>query len=157
MSGDALLRYATPRHTSRGFERVARRALLAAAARGGGGAIELTEAGWARRLGIGEPVAHVTVHDPRTYGAMLRSGSVGLGASYVAGWWDADDLTALARALFWRTHRLRDLTDRLGRSFSGPLDLPARSRAPDARTTGATCGRITTFPTSSSRSCSTRQ
>jgi cyclopropane-fatty-acyl-phospholipid synthase len=129
-TGGGLLRYATPRHTSRAFERVARRALLAAGARGGGGAIEITEAGRARRLGAGEPVAHVTMHDPRTYGALLRSGSVGFGASYIAGWWDADDLTALAQALFWRTHRLRDLTDRLGRSLSGPLDLPARLRAP---------------------------
>jgi cyclopropane-fatty-acyl-phospholipid synthase len=66
------------------------------------------------------------VHDARTYGALLRSGSVGLGTSYVAGWWDTDDLTALVRALFWRTQRLRTAMDRLGRFFSGPLDLPAR-------------------------------
>ena len=42
-----------------------------------GAPIEITEAGRTRQLGAGEPVARVTVHDPRAYGALLRSGSVG--------------------------------------------------------------------------------
>ncbi len=41
----------------------------------------------------------MTVADPRTYAALLRRGSVGLGQSYVEGWWDSDDLTALVRIL----------------------------------------------------------
>ena len=46
-----------------------------------------------------EPVAQVTVIDPRTYPALIRWGSVGLGQSYVEGWWDCDDPTALVRIL----------------------------------------------------------
>ena len=74
----------------------------------------------------GTLVAHVEVHDPRAYEALLRSGSVGLGASYIAGWWDADDLTAFLRALFGRTRPLLDLMDRLGRAVG------ERARRPGA-------------------------
>ena len=104
--------------------------MLAAADHGRGDAIEITEAGRTRRLGAGEPVVAVTVHDARVYGALLRSASVGLGASYVAGWWDADDLTALVRMLFRRTSPLRARLDRLGGLASRLLDGPARLVAP---------------------------
>ncbi len=130
VSEGALLRHATPRRTWASLESVSRRVVLAAGQRGQGGAIEVREAGRTRRLGLGEPVARVTVHDPRAYGALLRSGSVGLGASYVAGWWDADDLTALVRALFCRTQRLRSRLDELGSAAGAMLDLPARLVAP---------------------------
>jgi len=83
-----------------------------------------------RRLGTGEPVARVTVHDPRAYGALLRSASVGLGASYVAGWWDAEDLTTLVQVLFRRTRPLRARLDGLGRPASVVFDVPARLMAP---------------------------
>ena len=75
-------------------------------------------------------MARVTVHDPRAYAALLRSGSVGLGASYVAGWWDADDLTALVQVLFRRTGPLRARLDELGHAAGVMLDLPARLVAP---------------------------
>jgi cyclopropane-fatty-acyl-phospholipid synthase len=104
--------------------------VLAPGGRGHGGVIDVTEAGRTRRLGAGDPVARVTVHDPRTYGALLRSGSVGLGSSYVAGWWDADDLTALVQILFRRTRPLRVRLDGLGRRASVLLDAPARLMAP---------------------------
>ena len=52
-------------------------------------------------------MARVTVHDRRAYGALLRSASVGLGTSYVAGWWDTEDLTGLVRALLRDTSPLR--------------------------------------------------
>ena len=97
-------------------DRVARRTLLRALDRGTGGALELTEAEGTRVLGHGEPVARVTVHDPRTYGALLRSGSVGLGRTYVAGWWDADDLTAVVRLL----SRHRRGTDTTSTAWAGP-------------------------------------
>lgn len=51
------------------------------------------------RAGPGPPVVRVDVHDARTYGAVLRSGSEGLARSYLAGWWDTDDLTGLVRLL----------------------------------------------------------
>ena len=52
-------------------------------------------------LGDGEPLVHVSVHDRRAYGA-ARS-SVGLAESYMRGWWDCDDLTALVRVLLRST------------------------------------------------------
>ncbi len=32
----------------------------------------------------------IIVHDPRFYGKILKRGSLGLGESYMAGWWDSD-------------------------------------------------------------------
>ena len=89
-------------------------------------AIEVTEGGETFRLGRGEPLARVTVHDRRAYRALLRSASVGLGRSYVAGWWDTDDLTALVRALARSTRPLRERLDQLGRAWGAILDVPAR-------------------------------
>ena len=109
---------------------LSRRIVLAAGRRAGGAAIEVTEGGRTLRLGRGEPMARVTVHDPRAYAALLRSASVGLGASYVAGWWDTDDLTSLVRALSRDTRPLRERLDRLGRAWGTVLDVPARLGAP---------------------------
>jgi len=39
----------------------------------------------------------VKVHDPATYAEVRAHGSVGLGRSYVAGWWDTEDLVELFR------------------------------------------------------------
>ena len=86
----------------------------------GGAAIDVTEGGETFQLGRGEPMARVTVHDRRAYGALLRSGSVGLGTSYVAGWWDTDDLTALG---------------------TGPVARhPPATRAPGSAGAGLGCG-----------------
>ena len=104
--------------------------MLAAGQHAGGGAIEITEGDDTFRLGRGEPLARVTVHDRRAYGALLRSASVGLGRSYVAGWWDTDDLTGLVRALVRDTRPLRERLDRLGRAWGALLDVPARLAAP---------------------------
>ena len=102
-----------------------RAVVLAAGTAGRGRPIEVTEGGGTFRLGPGEPMARVTVHDRRAYGALLRSASVGLGTSYVAGWWDADDLTAFVAGP--APHRpLRERLDRLGRAVGAVLDLPAR-------------------------------
>jgi cyclopropane-fatty-acyl-phospholipid synthase len=130
VSDDGLLRYAVPRRNGAVLEAAARRMMLGLGVRGQGGAIEVTEAGRTSRLGTGEPVVQVSVHDPRVYGALLRSGSVGLGASYVAGWWDADDLTALVRVLFRWTRPLRARLDEFANAVGVMLDLPARFGAP---------------------------
>jgi cyclopropane-fatty-acyl-phospholipid synthase len=114
-----------------GFQSVARRLALVAGSRATGGALEIIEAGRTRLLGAGDPVACVEVHDPRFWGALLSRGSVGLGSSYVVGWWDADDLTAFLRALFSRVRPLLVRLDRLGQVFEGLLDIPARLSAPD--------------------------
>src|SRR5271166_2016503 len=120
-NGRALLQRARSRPTL-GLQSAARRVMLMAGARGRGEAIEVTEAGRARRLGSGEIVAEATVHDARTYEALLLHGSVGLGASYVAGWWDSDDLTALVRVLFRRTRPIRSRLDRIGAALGKVLD-----------------------------------
>ena len=125
-----ILRHATPSGW-RGAGGLSRRILLAAGRRASGAAIEVTEVSETFRLGRGEPMARVTVHDPRAYGALLRSASVGLGTSYVAGWWDTDDLTSLVRALSRDTRPLRERLDRLGRTWSAALDIPARLATPD--------------------------
>ncbi len=109
---------------------LSRRIVLTAGEHAGGAAIEVTEGVETFRVGRGEPMARVTVHDRRAYRALLRSASVGLGASYVAGWWDTDDLTALVRALARDTRPLRERLDRLGRAWGAVLDVPARLATP---------------------------
>ncbi len=110
---------------------LSRRIILAVGRRARGATIEVTEGGMRFRLGRGEPMAAVTVHDRRTYGALLRSASVGLGTSYVAGWWDTDDLTALVRALSRCTRPVRERLDRLGQAWGTLLDVPARLASRD--------------------------
>ena len=61
--------------------------------------------------GSGDPVVTVVVHDRRAWSAVLRRGSLGLADSYIAGWWDADDLTEVVRIAYRRTAALRQFTD----------------------------------------------
>jgi cyclopropane-fatty-acyl-phospholipid synthase len=109
---------------------VARRLAWAAGSGRAEGTIEVTDAGTSRRLGCGEPLARVTLHDQRAYAALLGSGSVGLGSSYVAGWWDSEDLTVLVRVLSRWARGLRTPLDNLARGLAPLLDIPARLRAP---------------------------
>jgi len=81
-------------------------------------------------LGKGEPLARVTVHDQRAYAALLGFGSVGLGGSYVAGWWDADDLVAVVRVLARWSESTRARLDHMARRWAPVLDVLARRRAP---------------------------
>jgi cyclopropane-fatty-acyl-phospholipid synthase len=61
--------------------------------------IQEREHNWA--FGQGEEAASLTarirVQDPRFYWKALVGGSVGAGEAYMAGWWSAEDLTALLR------------------------------------------------------------
>lgn len=41
----------------------------------------------------------ITIHDERVYSALLQRGSLGLGESYMAGWWDCDQLDQLISRL----------------------------------------------------------
>lgn len=63
--------------------------------------------------GHGEPVLHVTVHDPRTYTALVRGGSVGFGESYTEGWWDVEDLTTFIRFVIRNMAPLLHRIDRI--------------------------------------------
>jgi len=67
--------------------------------------------------------ARVTVHDSRAYRATLRHGSVGLAQAYVAGWWDADDLTAVVQQLTRATAPARRILDAAVRLLAPALDL----------------------------------
>ena len=136
VDGDALVGRASPSRGRPAVESASRRIVHALGARGRGGAIEVVEGQKSYRLGSGRPSARVQVHDARAYAALLRSGSVGLGTSYVAGWWDADDLTVLMRELFVRARPLLARMDRLGRAVSGVVDVAARL-APPTRTEDA--------------------
>ncbi len=55
------------------------------------------------------------VHDERFYGRVLANGSLGLGESYVDGWWDCEDL----ETFFWRL-----LTAGLAQKVKVWRDLP---------------------------------
>lgn len=101
-----------------------------AAAAGTEGTLLLTEGAKTRRLGRGEPVVRVEVHDRRAYTSLLTSGSVGLGRSYVAGWWDADDLGSLVRVLLRWTEPLRGALDTAGRKWGWFVDLASQGRGP---------------------------
>jgi cyclopropane-fatty-acyl-phospholipid synthase len=80
------------------------------------------------RAGCGEPVARATVHDPRVYTALLAHGSRGFGRSYVDGWWDVDDPTALVRIILRNLEGVTRVTDRLGRLVSTVVDPLDRHR-----------------------------
>src|SRR5580704_3582967 len=80
--------------------------------------------------GSGDPDATIVVHDPRAWSATLRRGSTGLAESYIAGWWDTDDLTAVVRLAFRRTTALREFMDTTARKTGGVLAGLQRFRPP---------------------------
>jgi cyclopropane-fatty-acyl-phospholipid synthase len=86
------------------------------------------------RLGEEDPQIHVRVNDSRTYGALLRRGSIGLGQSYADGWWDCDQLTGLVQVLLRNRGALGELQDSLGRATSLAADPVRRlwRRSPTA-------------------------
>ena len=83
--------------------------------------------------GSGDPVVTVVVHDPRAWSAVLRRGSLGLADSYIAGWWDTDDLTDVVRIAYRRTSALRRFTDASARRAGPLLAGMKRLRPPSKR------------------------
>lgn len=57
---------------------------------------------------VNGPAAHdITVHDERFYTKLLRSGELGMGESYIDGWWDCDALELMIdRLLRAQLHRV---------------------------------------------------
>ena len=101
------------------------------------GSLLLDEAGRKRRYGTGEPVVHVRIHDVHAYAAVLKHGSVGLGQSYIDGFWDCEDLTALVSVLARNRSLPGRVRDQTGR-FTGAVGNPVRrlrrgSKADDRR------------------------
>lgn len=70
--------------------------------------------------------ATITVHRPEAWSATLGGGSVGLGWSFMQGWWDADDLTSLVRILIGLLPDDRGRLRRLGRSLA-PLSTATQT------------------------------
>lgn len=61
----------------------------------------------------GEGPADLRVNDPRFFDRVLSRGSLGLGESYMDGWWETEDLVGLLRRLLearlgQQVHTLRD-------------------------------------------------
>jgi cyclopropane-fatty-acyl-phospholipid synthase len=107
------------------LERAATAVLERALAGLEGGTIEVElPAGGVRRFGAGAPV-RLSIHDAAFFRRLATRGKLGLGESYTAGEWDADDLVALFALLLRnadvaaerhpRTRRLLELRPRLHR------------------------------------------
>jgi len=56
------------------------------------------------------PATSITVHDQRFFSDLLHGGSVGVGASYIRGDWDSDDLVALIQTVIANRSAVRNLT-----------------------------------------------
>lgn len=127
-----LLKLQIPRGLGRALDALARQLFLHTRVPADAGRLEIVEDDRRIFSGEGELAATVRVHDRRAFGALLRNGSVGLGLSYVAGWWEADDLTSVVRVLSRQSAPLRDRLDALARhrGVSMLLDLMSkRSRS----------------------------
>ena len=114
-----------PRHLGTAGGRLASAIITFLARRISWGTIVLTSATGTTQLGNSEPTVRVTIHDNRVFGALGRRGSIGLGESYIEGWWDVDDLTTLIRILERAIDPIRSAMDRSSRFFS-PLTTPLR-------------------------------
>jgi cyclopropane-fatty-acyl-phospholipid synthase len=117
--------------------RLARNVAMALGRRLSWGTVVVKDGGGTIRLGDGDPQVRVRIHHPGTYGALLRHGSVGLGRSYVDGWWDADDLTGLVQILVHNRGSAGAARDRVGQALSVVADpvrrLHRRPLAADRR------------------------
>jgi len=106
------------------LDRLARRVIFWFLGKLEHGNLTLVEDG--QNFTFGKPVlkarlqATVTVQQPRFYRSLLLAGSRGLGEAYVAGWWSADDLTAVIRILTRNLHLLEGLSGRWAR-LAGPF------------------------------------
>ena len=100
------------------LDRLARRVIFTLLKGLSHGSLRLIEKG--QTYTFGEPAAEaelaatVTIRHPGVYRFILFSGSRGLGEAYVAGWWQADDLTVFLRLLVRNLPRL----ERLFRSWT---------------------------------------
>jgi cyclopropane-fatty-acyl-phospholipid synthase len=109
-------------------DRIVRAVVTTAGHRLAWGSIEVEDPVGSFRLGQTDPCARVRVHHLGTYRELLRHGSVGLGRSYVDGWWESDDLTDLVRILVHNRGRLGRASDRGGEVLSVVADPVRRLR-----------------------------
>jgi cyclopropane-fatty-acyl-phospholipid synthase len=90
--------------------------------------LSLSENGRLIESGPAPTVAAVNVREPAAYRAVALGGSVELGRTFAAGWWEADDLVGLLRFLTRRLVRPPTRLDRLASltSARGGRRLPQR-------------------------------
>jgi cyclopropane-fatty-acyl-phospholipid synthase len=87
---------------------LARRAVFSRFARMASGHLTIRDARGTAEFGPeASPAATVLVHDPRFYGSLVMGGHLGAVESYLDGWWETDDLTALVQLMV----RNRGVTD----------------------------------------------
>jgi cyclopropane-fatty-acyl-phospholipid synthase len=116
------------------LDRLARRVIFWILGKMRHGSLTLVEDGHSFPFGepavAARPGATVTVLHPRFYRSVLLAGSRGLGEAYVAGWWSADDLTAVIRLLTQNLYLLEGPSGhwvKLMRPFYHLLQLPFRN------------------------------
>ncbi len=86
----------------------------------------------------------VQVHDPRLWVRVFAEGSLGLGESYMDGWWDCEQLDAFFHRVLAARARHPDralegrAARRCARSCSTSRSRPARSTSAATTTTSAT-------------------
>ncbi|MBK6942329.1 MAG: class I SAM-dependent methyltransferase [Planctomycetes bacterium] len=102
------------------------------------GALTIVDGGERHDFGGGlhgatEPSATVIVHDPAFWPALALQGSVGAGATYVNGVWDADDLAQLVRVFVRNRDVLNGLERGLAR-LSAPVLRFLHARNENTRT-----------------------
>jgi cyclopropane-fatty-acyl-phospholipid synthase len=74
----------------------------------------------------------IMVHDERVYPALLQHGSLGLGESYMAGWWDCEQLDELIARLIkadLESHVKQDLKFQIRLLLGAFINLQNRRRA----------------------------
>ena len=80
------------------------------------GRLLVTEAG--QTYAFGEPAehaqltAHLHIHDPRVYTAMLSGGAVGAGEAFMSGYWSSPDLVRVIQFFVANIDNLRDIDSR---------------------------------------------
>ncbi len=79
----------------------------------------------------------VRVHDERFYARVLAEGSLGLGESYMDGWWDCERIDELAHRIFW--HRVDEQARPSRRMLFAALE--GRLRNLQSRRRAAASGR----------------
>jgi cyclopropane-fatty-acyl-phospholipid synthase len=65
--------------------------------------------GTVQRMGAGEPAASITLHNWKTFAAVLAHGDIGLADSYAAGHWSTPSLPAVLRVLTRNRHDIEQM------------------------------------------------
>ncbi len=97
-------------------QRLARTVLHKQLAGMSNGRLLVTEGGathsFGQSAGAAQLVAHLHIHDPRVYTAMLSGGAVGAGEAYMSGYWSSPDLVRVVQFFVANIENLREIDSR---------------------------------------------